>query len=62
MPRKKPRQQMWNESTTKAAQKFSPTSSQARDEGPRLIPLPATDKHPTIERYLTLADIALKKR
>jgi hypothetical protein len=62
MPKKQKQQQMWNQSTTIAAQKFLPTASQARDEGPRLIPLPPNDKHPTIERYLTLADIALKKR
>lgn len=59
MPRKQKQQHIWNQSATKAAQKFSPAATQARDEGPRLIP---PDKHPTIERYLTLADIALKKK
>ena len=62
MPGKQKQQQSWNENTAKAAQKYHPSTSQARDEGPRLIPLPSTEKHPKIERYLTLADIALKKR
>jgi hypothetical protein len=30
-------------------------------KGRGLFPLPVTDKHPTIERYLTLADIALRR-
>jgi hypothetical protein len=38
-----------------------PTSKEARDEGPRLIPLGRMPEEPRVQRYLELADVALKK-
>jgi hypothetical protein len=54
----------------KPVQRVSPAMPEARDEGPRLIPLDEGTQHPhasadtTLERYLKLADVALgsKKR
>ncbi|HZQ70857.1 MAG TPA: hypothetical protein VFA68_20185 [Terriglobales bacterium] len=54
----------------KAVERVSPARPEARDEGPRLIPLDEGTEQPqgrsdsTMERYLKLADAALtpKKR
>ena len=41
-------------------QRIPPTAEAARDEGPRLIPLPDPSKEPSrLEHYLELADRAL---
>jgi hypothetical protein len=43
----------------KAVKKYAPQQPQARDEGPRLIPLgTSTAEHP-FQHYLDLADVAL---
>lgn len=39
-----------------------PSSQEARDEGPRLIPLGRLPEEPRVQRYLELADAALKPR
>ncbi len=39
-----------------------PTSSEARDEGPRLIPLRSLPEEPRVQRYLELADSALGRK
>ncbi len=39
-----------------------PTSKEARDEGPRLIPLGPLPEEPRVQRYLELADAALGKK
>ncbi len=36
-----------------------PSSREARDEGPRLIPLGPVQEEPRVQRYLELADAAL---
>ena len=38
-----------------------PSSREARDEGPRLIPLGPLPEEPRVQRYLSLADAALSK-
>jgi hypothetical protein len=38
-----------------------PSSKEARDEGPRLIPLGPIPEEPRVQRYLELADVALSK-
>ncbi|HZQ93236.1 MAG TPA: hypothetical protein VFA60_15695 [Terriglobales bacterium] len=44
--------------------KLSPESPAARDEGPRLIPLPPgrAAEHPTLQKFYDLADVALGRR
>ena len=45
---------------TKTVQKLPPESPAARDEGPRLIPLPPIKaEHPRLARLIELADKAL---
>ncbi len=39
-----------------------PSSQEARDEGPRLIPLRSLPEEPRVQRYLELADAALGKK
>ncbi len=39
-----------------------PSSREARDEGPRLIPLGPVEEEPRVQRYLELADAALSGR
>jgi hypothetical protein len=49
--------------TTEArVQVIRPSSREARDEGPRLIPLGRLPEEPRVQRYLELADAALKQR
>lgn len=54
---------MKSSSRATAIEVFRPTQPEARDEGPRLLPL---DKESTadsrLERYIRLADIALRNR
>src|SRR2546423_6339440 len=48
---------------TEVVQRFTPGDEEARDEGPRLIPLsPMRFEHPKVEHYLALADSALLGR
>ena len=45
---------------SKQAVKVPASAPEARDAGPRLVPLPpGLPKHPTYEYYLELADVAL---
>ncbi len=48
--------------TEKRVKAIPPTSSEARDEGPRLIPLRSLPEEPRVQRYLELADAALGKK
>src|SRR5262249_40908004 len=43
-----------------AALKFSPAPARSREKAPR--PIPQRNRHPAVERYLSLADIALGKK
>jgi hypothetical protein len=45
----------------RAVKLIPPSSKEARDEGPRLIPLGSIPEEPRVQRYLELADKALKK-
>jgi hypothetical protein len=51
------------QSRTRGVRRISPAGLEARDEGPRLIPLSAPkEPSPRLDQYLKLADIALQKR
>jgi hypothetical protein len=45
----------------RAVKLIPPSSKEARDEGPRLIPLGRMPEEPRVQRYLELADKALNK-
>lgn len=48
---------------TDLVQRFAPSDEEARDEGPRLIPLSQVrGEHPKVQHYLALADTALLGR
>ena len=60
--RKRKRQLTPKPAATEAVSKYDSQQPQARDEGPRLIPLsPAKQAHP-FQSYLDLADIALNNK
>lgn len=51
---------MEDKRTSKKVRRLPPTAPDARDEGPRLIPLEDRVSEPSrLEHYLDLADIAL---
>ena len=50
-----------NSRTDRAVKLIPPSSKEARDEGPRLIPLGRMPEEPRVQRYLDLADVALGK-
>jgi len=47
-------------SRKKRVQRIPPESPAARDEGPRLIPLPDSDPHSPTEGYVSLANSAIR--
>jgi len=60
--RKRKRQHTPEPAAREAVRKYDSQQPQARDEGPRLIPLsPVTQDHP-FQSYLDLADIALNNK
>jgi hypothetical protein len=61
MKKNQQQRQLRKQNTTKAAEKCTPTP-QAGADRPRFIPWHESDKHPAIERYIALADIALRKK
>jgi len=46
----------------KSVKKYDPQQPQARDEGPRLIPLGSSKSEHPFQHYLDLADVALNNR
>ena len=57
----KPKAKRGNSGTERPVKLIPPSSKEARDEGPRLIPLGRIPEEPRVQRYLELADVALSK-
>jgi len=56
------RQDASKQSSKKSVKKYDPQQPQARDEGPRLIPLGSSKSEHPFQHYLDLADVALNNR
>lgn len=62
MPTKKRKRKRVSSKSKSAVKKYDPHQPQARDEGPRLIPLgPVKPEYP-FQHYLDLADVALNEK
>jgi hypothetical protein len=59
--RKHPRQDA-SKRNKKTVKKYDPQQPQARDEGPRLIPLGTSKAEHPFQHYLDLADVALSNK
>jgi len=55
-------QSVSKQGSKKSVKKYDPQQPQARDEGPRLIPLGSSKSEHPFQHYLDLADIALNNR